>query len=57
MAQEGKWTLYYENGQVNAEGNYVNGKKDGTWTWYDMQGKKTDEQVYQNGTIAGHKRF
>jgi antitoxin component YwqK of YwqJK toxin-antitoxin module len=57
MGQEGKWILYYENGQVNAEGNYINGKKDGVWTWYDVKGKKTDEQTYQNGTISGHKRF
>lgn len=57
MVQEGKWTLYYENGKVNAEGNYINGKKDGTWTWYDMNGRKTDEQTYTNGSISGHKRF
>ena len=57
MMQEGKWTLYYENGKVNAEGNYINGKKDGTWTWYDMNGRKTDEQTYTNGSISGHKRF
>jgi antitoxin component YwqK of YwqJK toxin-antitoxin module len=57
MGQEGKWTLYYENGQINAEGNYVGGKKDGVWTWYDVKGHKTDEQTYQNGAIASHKRF
>lgn len=57
MAQVGKWVIYYENGMLNAEGNYINGQKDGTWTWYDLKGKKTDEQVYKGGSIVSHQRF
>ncbi len=57
MRQEGHWVLFYEDGTKNAEGNYVNGIKDGTWTWYDIKGKKTDEQVFKNGSVTAHNKF
>ncbi|MCC6252789.1 MAG: hypothetical protein IT238_10040 [Bacteroidia bacterium] len=57
MAQVGHWVLYYDNGMKNAEGNYINGKKDGAWVWYNMKGEKTDEQVYKDGSIVSQKHF
>ena len=37
--EEGKWTDYYENGQIESEGNYKDGKEDGKWTLYHENGQ------------------
>ena len=33
--EDGKWTFYYENGQIREEGNYTGGKQAGKWTYYN----------------------
>ena len=38
--------MYYENGQVNHEGQYKEGKETGTWTRRDEQGKIIRETNY-----------
>lgn len=57
MAQEGKWVIYYQNGQINTEGNYSNGQKTGVWTFYNESGKKTAEQTFQDGMAKELKNF
>ena len=33
---DGKWTNWYESGQIRAEGYHNNGMRDGKWTaWYE----------------------
>ena len=34
-----------------AEGNYINGKKDGTWTYWHRSGGHHKEEVYENGVL------
>ena len=61
---EGKWTKWYESGQIKVEQNFKDGKKDGKWTeWYKSgqikyasnwkdgkaDGKSTD--WYENGKL------
>ena len=31
---------YHENGKKKAEGNYLNGKKEGFWTFFNPNGKR-----------------
>ena len=39
----GKWIYYYENGQKESEGNFLNGKQEGHYTnWYDNGNKETE---------------
>ena len=33
--KNGKWLLWYDNGQIKVEGDYIDGEKSGKWTnWY-----------------------
>ena len=49
---DGKWTWWYENGQLELEGNYVNGERDGKWTlWYE-NGQKCIETYFLNGVMG-----
>ncbi|KDN56655.1 toxin-antitoxin system YwqK family antitoxin [Flavobacterium seoulense] len=48
-----KATYFYENGQVQQEGFYKNGKLDGKWTSYDKNGNKLAVAEYQKGEKVG----
>lgn len=48
-----KATYHYENGAVQQEGFYKNGKLQGEWTSYDVNGKKTAMAVYDQGQKTG----
>ena len=48
-----KATYYYENGQVQQQGFYLNGKLDGAWVAFDEQGNKTATGEYTNGIKTG----
>jgi antitoxin component YwqK of YwqJK toxin-antitoxin module len=54
--QDGKWTFWYENGQMKEEGSYnfkENGGKDGKWTlWYE-NGQMKEEGSYSWGDKDG----
>jgi antitoxin component YwqK of YwqJK toxin-antitoxin module len=53
--QQGKWKEFHPNGQVSAEGNYVNGVKVGEWKFYYANGSKFEEGKYdQKGRPIGH---
>ena len=45
--------LYYENGQLKEEGNYVNGKKEGLFKVYYENGQLEKEVDYVNGKLKG----
>lgn len=42
----GTWKLYYENGKLQAEGNYKKGKREGKWIFYYDTGEKFEEGNY-----------
>jgi hypothetical protein len=47
--KDGKWTVWYENGQIRSEGNYYDGKPYGIWTeWYE-NGQKKIKSNYKDG--------
>lgn len=41
-------TLWYESGQKETEGNYIEGKKDGKWTDWHENGQKKNERYYKD---------
>jgi antitoxin component YwqK of YwqJK toxin-antitoxin module len=49
----GKYLCKYDNGQMEKEGRYKNGKLIGKWTvWYE-NGKKESEVNFKNGKLDG----
>ena len=44
-----KTETYYENGQIQEEGNYKDGKEDGKYTWYYENGQIMEEGNYKDG--------
>ena len=50
---EGKKTLYHENGKVKSENYYFNNKPNGPFTEYYESGKKQVEGSYNYGSLEG----
>lgn len=50
---DGKMTLYYENGKVLSENNYVNGKKSGVQKYYYQSGLLQAEYHTLDDTLNG----
>jgi antitoxin component YwqK of YwqJK toxin-antitoxin module len=48
-----KATYFYENGQIQQEGFFVNGKLDGIWIAYNEDGDKLVSGEYVDGVKAG----
>ena len=60
LEQEGqlvKATYYYENGQIQQEGHFKDGKLEGQWVSYDAQGNKKSIGEYTNGQKTGKWLF
>lgn len=52
-----KTTYYFENGKVQQEGFFKNGKLEGTWTSFDENGNKMSVATYTNGEKTGKWLF
>ena len=52
-----KATYYYENGRVQQEGFFKDGKLDGVWVSYDEKGNKVAVGEYTNGLKTGKWMF
>lgn len=52
-SKHGKWTEYFEEGNIQAEGNFLNDKKNGRWTYYHKNGKIQQTGSYINGNLTG----
>jgi len=48
-----KATYYYDNGQIQQEGFFKEGKLDGKWIAYDTNGNKKSIGEYSNGQKIG----
>lgn len=48
-----KATYYYDNGKVQQEGFFKDGKLEGKWVSYDSQGNKLSVGEYSNGQKVG----
>ena len=55
--KHGKWQAKYTNGQLQREGNYVEGEKDGIWRYYYPDGTKRGEEPYSRGVLHGKNLF
>lgn len=53
VGQKVKATYYFENGQVQQEGFYENGKLQGKWVSYDINGNKKTIGEYNKGQKTG----
>lgn len=49
-----KATYYYENGKVQQEGFFKDGKLDGVWVSYDEKGNKKTVGEYTDGLKTGN---
>ncbi len=47
--------IYYENGQLNREGNYKDGKSEGLVKWYHKNGQLKYERNYKEGEVILQK--
>ncbi len=52
-----KATYFYENGQIQQEGYYLNGKPNGTWVSYTENGDKLAVGEYKEGKKSGQWLF
>ena len=50
-------TKYWEDGTIQAEIPYKNGKKDGTEKRYDMDGNIVEEIIWEDGNMVEATRF
>jgi antitoxin component YwqK of YwqJK toxin-antitoxin module len=50
----GYWEYYYDNGQLEYKGNYVNGDKHGYWEDYHYNGQLYSKVNYVNGKRHGY---
>ena len=48
--------VYYMEGMVANEVNYVNDKRDGALTWYDRDGKTLSTTNYEMGKLVGEEK-
>ena len=56
LEQEGnlvKATYYYDNGQIQQQGHFKDGKLEGKWMAYDIKGSLTSIAEYSNGIKSG----
>ena len=50
-------TIWYANGQIQSDGNYIDGKKDGKWINWNQKGQITSEKHMKNGNIISETRY
>lgn len=51
--QEGEWSYYYENGQLNRKVTYSNGKLDGSWDIFRADGTLLAKRGFKDGIRDG----
>lgn len=47
----GEWRYYFENGILQAKGNFVDGLKTGEWQYFDMNKNLILIEIWENGTF------
>ena len=50
---QGKYLLYFQNGQIKIQGNYKDGQPDGAWEYFYETGIKKSEGTFQKGEQTG----
>jgi antitoxin component YwqK of YwqJK toxin-antitoxin module len=49
----GKWKLFYPDGTLRSEGEYVHGKKEGPWNYFYSNGQKEQKGAYKDDLPTG----
>ncbi len=49
----GEWQYFHSNGEMMAEGHFVNGKKDGEWKYYNEYGQLKSKENFAEGELNG----
>ncbi len=55
--REGLWKCFYEDGQLQQEGNFVADQKHGSWKLYHTNGQLAAEGRYERDAEKGLWRF
>ncbi len=53
----GEKLVFYDNGKIAEQINYVNGKKEGVSTWLSLKGVKLKEFMYENDQLHGVSKY
>lgn len=53
----GKFQSFYDNGILQSQGVYLNGKKNGVWESWDDAGYKIDSVIYRSDTRLLYSRY
>ena len=46
------YKTYFENGLIETEGAYINGRKNGVWKYSDANGKIIKRESWKNGEVV-----
>lgn len=61
LLKDGKWTFYYENGNIQAVTYFEKGKRTGTWKSYHTNKQVSSEENYDTGEavyyLSNGKKF
>lgn len=49
--KQGKWLVFYKNGQLKTIGNYKDGQAHGEWLWHDEIGELTTTHIYKDDEL------
>ena len=50
---QGKFSMFYESGELMISGRYINDKKDGMWKTFSKNGKIQEKGKYKDGEKVG----
>lgn len=53
--QQGKWKEYYVSGELKAEGEYIDGRRNGDWVFYHQNGKVEQKGKFLKGAKPSGK--
>jgi antitoxin component YwqK of YwqJK toxin-antitoxin module len=51
----GDWVYFYEDGQKEKQGSYLEDQMEGVWTRWDDKGNVTKTETYKNGKLVKEK--
>ena len=55
--EQGQWKIYHDNGQLDLEGSFVDGKHHGLFHYYDEEGRLECKGFYNHDVIVRWEEF
>src|SRR5437764_35466 len=56
-AKNGPWRAWYNNGRLRAQGEFLDGRRDGDWWVWDPGGELIATVRYRHGRIAESEQY